>query len=465
MKNRLISFILAFTVLLVFQAVPVYGAQAGSAALDTEAPKTVCEADILIDSQSGQVLYEKNADKLLTPASMTKMMTALLTIEHYKGDLDHKITVPKEAVGITGNSLNIKEGEVFTVKQLLYGLMLHSSNDVAVCLAINVGGSVSGFADMMNARAKKVGAVHTHFINPNGLTDSHTHLTTARDMSKTATECMKNSTFRKIVGTSTYTIPATNKSKERHVKSTNMLLRGKKFKVKVNGETRYAKYKYATGIKTGLMNEAGYCFCGSATKNGTKLISVSMKGAEDQDRFADAISMFEYGFNNFHTEELIAKGASAGHVWIKYGHFTRVDTVVTDGAYVTLTSNEASDMATKKIVMKKGLTAPLSKGTKVGTVKLYENGEKVGTADVVLSKSVKKGGPWTAIYISDWTFIGGIIIIILFLILFIYFRKRGKRRRRKRDERMARMREERALEIAKERARSAKRSSDRDWPF
>jgi D-alanyl-D-alanine carboxypeptidase len=459
MRKRVISFLLAFTVLLVFQAVPVY------AAADDNSPQTVCTADILIDADSGQVLYEKNQDRLLQPASLTKMMTCLLAIEHYKGDLDQKITVPKQAVGIGGNSLDLKEGEVFTVRQLLYGMMLHSCNDVAVCFAVNISGSVSAFSQEMNARAREVGAVHTNFINPNGLTESSSHITTARDIALIAQECMRNATFRKIVKTAKYTIPATNMSKERKVKSTDQLLVGTKFSVTVNGTKRYAKYKYATGVKTGLMPTAGYCFCGAATKGDMDLIAVAMKGSADQDRFADVISMFDYGFDNYHTVQLLAKGDSAGHVWIKNGHYTRVAAVAENGAYVTLTSNEADDLATSRVVLKKGLKAPLKAGTVVGTVKLYEDGAKVGSADLVLAKTVTEGGPWSAVYISDPAFVGGLIILITVLILITVIGHHRRRRKKQREERRRREKEKRAMEIARERAAQQKRNNNRDWPF
>ena len=486
MKKRLLSIILILTVLLGYQAVPVFGTGAGvsgiagqaltaqvegssytqtAAAANTEdEPQTVCSADILIDAKSGEVLYAKNENAKLRPASMTKMMTCLLALEHYD-DLDQKVTVTSEAVGVGGSGMNLQEGEVLTVRQLLYGLMLHSSNDAAVCLAVDVSGSVSDFCDMMNARAKEIGATSTNFINPNGLTDSTQHITTASDMAKIARECMKNKTFRKIVRTKRYVIPATNKSAKRVMKTTNQLLIGDDYEVEVNGQTRYAKYKGAIGVKTGLMTGAMYCFCGAAKRNGVELIAVAMHGSKDQDRFADVIAMLDYGFANYHTATLYKEGEQCGHIWIKGGHVTRVPVVAKNGAYASLTESESDELADAKVTLKKGLTAPLKKGTVVGTITIYNNGEKTGTEPVVLSQDVSEGGPWSQIYISDYAFAVIVTVLVLLIIFRLTVVRRRRRRRAEREERRRKEREKKAMEIALQRRKERERANERNWPF
>ncbi|MEE3362572.1 MAG: D-alanyl-D-alanine carboxypeptidase family protein [Anaerovoracaceae bacterium] len=487
MKKGFLSIILTLTVLLVFQAVPVFGTETGAlpsgltyqcaetaaakdssgsapAATAEDTPQTVCTSDILIDAKSGEVLYAKNENAKLRPASMTKMMTCLLAIEHYK-DLDREVTVTKEAVGVGGNGMDLKEGEVLTVRQLLYALMLHSCNDAAVCIAVDCSGSVPAFCDEMNARAKEIGADDTHFINPNGLTESAEHITTASDMAKIARECMRNRTFRKIVRTKKYVIPATNMSPRRVMKTTNRLLSGSSFKVSVNGQTRSAQYDGAEGIKTGLMPGAKYCFCGAAKRGGVELITVTMHGAADQDRFADTISMLDYGFANYHTVTLYKEGEQCGHVWVKGGHRTRVAVNAKDGAFATLTASESDDLAETKVTLKKNLKAPLKKGDTVGTISIYKDGKKTGTAPVVLSEDVTEGGPWTQLYISDPMFILIVIVLALLIILRLTVIKRRRRRRAELAEKRRKDREKKAMEIALQRRKERERRDERDWPF
>lgn len=227
--------------------VPSFAAK--SAEIDwKDAPEMKGTSVIMIDAGSGDILYEKNSKEIREPASITKIMTGLLTIENM--DLDEKVTVKKDSPDI-GYNIGLKKGEVFTVEQLLYAMMMFSANDAAEELAIAVGGDIPSFSRMMNERARECGAENTNFTNPNGLNGvgQENHKTTAYDISLMAKEAMNNKTFRKLVTTKRYEIPATNKSDKRIIKSTNPCLK---------------KYKSATGIKTGTTSTAGFCFCGSA---------------------------------------------------------------------------------------------------------------------------------------------------------------------------------------------------------
>ena len=158
---------------------------------------------ILLDAQTGRVLYERNADQQSLIASTTKIMTALLVCE--QTNVLDRVRIPKEAVGIEGSSMYLKEGEVLTVQELLYGLMLHSGNDAAVALAIYCGGTVEGFAELMNDKAHRLGMKNTHFANPNGLDAPH-HYSTARDMAVLAAYAMENPIFAKTVSTKTVNV-------------------------------------------------------------------------------------------------------------------------------------------------------------------------------------------------------------------------------------------------------------------
>ncbi len=198
------------------QAVPAFAASADNLNLDAQAA-------IVMDASTGKILYEKDAYSKREPASTTKIATCLLALE--KLDLNQVITVKHDATKM-GNIMDVKKGEELTAEQLLYALMVYSANDAAVVLAEEMGGTVENFAKMMDAKAKECGAKSSHFLNPNGLNwqGQEAHLTTAYDLAVMTREGLKDKTFRKLVSTTEYTIPATNKSKARKLESTNECL-------------------------------------------------------------------------------------------------------------------------------------------------------------------------------------------------------------------------------------------------
>lgn len=265
------------------------------------APPVSAEGAILIDANTGQVLYEKNPDSKFEPASTTKILTALITLEKTK--LTDKVIVGNKPAFEDGSKIYTLEGEEFTVEQLLYALLLESANDSALALAEHVAGSKENFAKMMNDRAKEIGCVNTNFTNPNGLPDTN-HYTTARDLALIAAEAMKNPDFRKIVGTKTYQIPQTNKQALRNLTNHNKLIL----------PTRY-KYDAADGIKTGFTVRARHTFVGSATKDGHRLIAVMLKS--ENTYYNDVQNLFEYGFNNFSFNKILSKDNSFTNITIK----------------------------------------------------------------------------------------------------------------------------------------------------
>jgi len=451
MKKRLSYIIIAIMVLLVLQAVPVLA--------QNTLPNTDSQAALLIDAKTGKVLYEKNSNQKLQPASLTKMMTALLVVENL--DLDKKVTITAEAANISGNNMALKEGEILTVGQLLNALLIYSANDAAVALGIEVSGNLDSFIELMNTRAKELGMDSTHYISPNGLVESNNHITTASDLAILAKKDLNNKVIRQIVKKSKCEIPATNMSKKRTYESTNKLLYDKTTKVVINNVSRYLKYDGAIGVKTGYMNASGYCFVGAAERDGTEYIAVVLKAKDNNGRFINAIKMLDYGFENFYTSEMMKPGENCGKVKVKYGHKTHVQTQVKDGAYVTLPKEAAENLGDYKIVLNKDVKAPIKKGTVVGKVITYENGDKSGSADVIINESVETGGPWTALYISDLMFaiVGGLIALILILIITISIRK--KKLKKKREEAFRKEREKKAMEIAMEREEKEKR----EWRF
>ena len=247
------------------------------------------QSAVLMDADNGGILYSLDRDVQRYPASITKILTCLLVIENT--NMTDEVTIGEEAmeVAVEGNSnINPVLGEVFTVEQCLYMLMLKSANDIAVQLAIQVAGSVDAFADMMNERAAAIGCTGTHFTNPSGLPDDN-HYTTANDMAFIMRECLKNDTFRQIIATWEYTVPATNKTAESRTYENHNRL--------IDTSSEYY-YQYCIGGKTGFTNAAGRTLICVAEKDGRTLIGVTMLGSDRQD-FVDMGSLFEYGFNNF----------------------------------------------------------------------------------------------------------------------------------------------------------------------
>lgn len=243
------------------------------------APGVSAAQAILVDGQTGKVLYEKNADEKAYPASTTKIMTALLvleTLEEYDSPIDQKIAVPKEAVGVEGSSLYLKEGEKISIQDLLYGLMLRSGNDAAVALSIIASGDKDLFVQRMNEKAAELHCKNTHFINPNGLFDEN-HYTTVRDMSIIAREAMSHKAFRAIVAAKSWDA-GREESEFNHFYNKNKTVH---------------QFKGGNGIKIGFTKASGRTLVASAQRDGKEVICVVM-GAPNW--FEDAYTLMEYGF-------------------------------------------------------------------------------------------------------------------------------------------------------------------------
>lgn len=253
-----------------------------------EGPLIGAEGAVLMDFNSGAILYSKNIHEQLYPASTTKMMTALLTIENTT--MDEIVTFSHEAifnVDSDSSRIGIDEGEQLTVEQCLYGLMLGSANEVAYALAEHVAGSLDAFVDMMNERALALGCNNTHFVNANGLPDEN-HYTSPYDLALIARECYKNEAFANISGTRTYTISSTNiQSEERIMDNHHLMVEGFRY-----------QYPGFIGGKTGYTKSARQTLVSCAEKNGLRLICVIMK-EESPDQFIDTQKLFDYGFDGF----------------------------------------------------------------------------------------------------------------------------------------------------------------------
>ena len=257
-------------------------------------PEITASSYILMDYETGQILYGKDIDSQMFPASTTKIMTAILAIELSGGDLAQTVTVAKESIqGISkeDSQIALDQGEEISLENLLYAALLPSANDACNVIAQLFGGDdwLTEFPKMMTEKAKEIGAVNTNFTNTNGLHDEN-HYTTAHDMALIMSYALKNDTFRKFIATESHNIPATNKKKERdYINSTVELIKPK------------SKYYYANALggKTGYTPEAGNTCVSAAKKNGITLIAVVMKSSSTNSRFTDSVNLFDYGFNNF----------------------------------------------------------------------------------------------------------------------------------------------------------------------
>ncbi|MGM0846017.1 MAG: D-alanyl-D-alanine carboxypeptidase family protein [Bacillota bacterium] len=280
-KRRLRAFI--YTMIIMFIIFSSFNETAEAA------PSVSAQKAIVIDQDTGRILYEKDAHTKSRIASITKIMTAIIAIE--SGKLDEKATVSSLAVKTEGSSIYLQPGEKIKLEDLVYGLMLRSGNDSAVAIAEHVGGSLDGFVYLMNKKAEEIGMVNSHFENPHGLDDHENHLSTAYDMAILTKYAMQNAKFREVSGTKLHTSPDPQHEWDRKWRNKNRLLT--------------EKYKYCTGGKTGYTKRAKRTLVTTATKNEQNLIAVTLNGPDD---WNDHIQMFEYGFQNFDTVIAIPQG-------------------------------------------------------------------------------------------------------------------------------------------------------------
>lgn len=328
-----------------------------------EKPHTSARSAALYEARAGLALIGHNADERLPMASTTKIMTALVTLEQIAPDT--VVTVPKEAVGIEGSSLYLREGECFTVEELLYGLMLRSANDAACTLAYAVAGSVEAFADKMNERAAALGLENTHFENPHGL-DSEEHYTTARELTCLAAEAMKSDTFRTIVSTKTRRIGE-----------------GDSVRVLTNHNKMLRLYDGAIGVKTGFTKRSGRCLVSAAERDGVLLIATTIDAPND---WADHAAMLDYGFRTVECRTEAAAGDITYTVPVLGGKKSSVtvtnDTTFSHIAYKTDAPTE------RELKLTRFTAAPVKRGDILGTVVFYKDGERIATLPLRATEDV-----------------------------------------------------------------------------
>ena len=318
------------------------------------------EKAMVLDAVTGRVLYEKDADRQSLIASTTKIMTALIVCE--KCNVLDRMRIPKEAVGIEGSSMYLKEGEVLTIQELLYGLMLSSGNDAAVALAIYCGGTVEGFAELMNDKAHALGLRNTHFENPNGL-DAPGHYSTARDLAKLAAYAMENPIFCKTVSAKTVTVG------QRYLRNHNKLL------WQVEG---------ADGVKTGYTRAAGRILVSSATRQGRRLICVTLNDPND---WADHAQLLENGFSRYSLRRVLSAGERIAVLEVESGTASRVEVLAAEDFDFCLAENEVPVFSLPGPGF---VYSPVTQGAEAGFVYVLIDGCAVARVPVVYGNTIEK---------------------------------------------------------------------------
>ena len=364
MLKRIISICLAVVVL----AIPLKAnAKAKMPSLNLNAPSAV-----LIEADTGKILFEKNKDRERACASITKVMTLLLVMEALDSGqlkLDQKLTASAHAASMGGSDIWLEEGESMTVDDLIKATAVASANDAAVVLAEAISGSEDAFVDKMNKRAKSLGMKNTTFLNCNGL-DENGHLTTAYDVALMSRELIK---YPKIFEYTSIWIDN---------------LRGGKTQI-VNTNKLLKTYDGITGLKTGTTAEAGCCMSATAERDGLSLVAVVLGCKSGTERFKDAASLLDYGFANYTTQKLALPKNARDDVQVEGGMVKTIKVECSDPGDM-IVSRMATNKITSELKIKKKIEAPIKKGDRVGEVNYYLDGELLKNIPITAKESVDK---------------------------------------------------------------------------
>lgn len=374
---------------------------------------------ILMDAKTGKILYSKDAFKRRYPASTTKLMTAILTLENCK--LTDVATVSHNAIysiPVGYSHASLKEGEKLTIEQLLNVLLIPSANDAAIVLAEHIAGSEEKFAEMMNNKAKELGCLDTHFVNPNGI-HKENHYSTAYDLSLIGRYAMQFDDIMRIAKISQYTLPKTNKynKTDRIFNATNALID--------KNENYY--YEYATGLKTGYTDKAGSCIVSTAEKNGIKLIEVILGSESVTDRYKDCIKLFDYGFENYSYKNLVTSNDVIDTIEIKDAtkETKSLNVIAKDNIDILLKNTVDTYNLEPKIELKENLVAPISQDEVIGSISYEIDGETYST-DLIAEHTVIASNFETILFRALLIFL---ILYLLVIILKKLNRPKNKRKK------------------------------------
>ncbi|HAZ37528.1 MAG TPA: D-alanyl-D-alanine carboxypeptidase [Clostridiaceae bacterium] len=328
-------------------------------------PKLNCSAAVLIDQNSGRILYGKNSDKKLAMASTTKIITAIVAIE--KGDLGEKVCVSKKAVSVSGSTVGLKEGEKITLEELLYGLMLCSGNDAAIAIAEHIGGSADNFVALMNDKALKMGAYNTSFKTPHGL-DADMHFTTAEDLAFITAYAMKNETFSRIVSTKEISNGITGKFNRKYANINKFLYR----------------IEDADGVKTGYTGNAGKCLVASIKHPYGRYICVVLNSAN---RWNDAASLMKYAKENYSFIKIMGRDESLKQLRVYGGDKRYLNAKINDDLYIPVKEDEVNNLKVDAFIPS-AMFSPIEEDEIIGNIVVFINDVQIAKYPVYSDKKI-----------------------------------------------------------------------------
>ncbi|MBP2634867.1 MAG: dacB 3 [Firmicutes bacterium] len=334
-------------------------------------PALSAQGAVLMDAKTGQILVDRNMNKKLAPASTTKIMTAIIAIE--SGRLDEITRVSAHAAATRGSSLDLYPGQLISLRELVTGLLLRSGNDAAVAIAEHLAGSVDGFVSLMNQKAISMGAIHTHFENPHGLSAPN-HLSTAYDLAAITRYALINPTFSQLVSTKETAIEWLDRkgnSHNRNLRNTNKLL---------------WMLADADGVKTGTTNQAGPCLISSATRDNQKLIAVVL---HDHSRWYDSMQLLTYGFATYELYDYAEDGTIFTSLPIENGLSDMLDVWVAGPASLVVAAADRESV-TVEVDLPEKIKAPVYQGQKIGEIIFYSQDKAVKTVDLVAGNAVEE---------------------------------------------------------------------------
>ena len=427
-----------------------------STAAAASGPSVHGEAAIIYCETTDEVIWEKNADADMNPASMTKLMTCLLAIENLK--LDQVVEVTQEATEVIPTKIWLQAGEKVTVEDLLYGAMLESGNDAAMTLAIATAGSIEDFAKMMNKRAKKIGCTNTKFVNPTGLYGKGQH-SSARDMALIAAEAFDNKTLRNIAATVEYTMGKTNKSEPRVLVNSNKLLEGGEVEL-YSGNIKVKKYEGILGGKTGTTEEAVATMTVGMNYEGLELYAVIM-GTTMEERFSDMRKLLNYGKENVCPYVVFKKGDLFEEARLTYGATNKVASYASVSGIINLPEGASPALVTTKVVYDEDLRAPIKEGDRLGTVEIYLADEMVREIRLKAAADVEEGWFLSKYGITNSQTIlicSAVGLIVLFFVTIFALRAINRKKKKQR-------RQQRIMEAARRELEREQSMKQRGWPY
>lgn len=369
---------------------------------------------VLLENSTSKVLFEKDMNKKLEPASITKIMTAILAIENC--NLNDIVTVPYEAISNIPSGYSVaplQADEQISVDQLLRVLMVHSANDAANALAFHIDGSISAFAERMNAKLQALGLADSHFTNPSGQHDDN-HYSTAHDIAILMQYCMKNTTFKTYASLKSCNLSATNKSAERDFENTNPML---------NTSSSYY-YKPLVTTKTGFTSQAMFCLASFASYNNLDLICVILHADTSDIRFNETKNLFDYGFQNFAFKNIANKGDSVTEISVQNAteETKSLKLVLADDINTLVDTSKSFDNVSPQITLKNLPSAPVAQGKVLGTA-TYVIDDKSYVVNLLASHDVQLSTSRT--YFLQIILL---VIVVIVLILLLFFWNTGKKK-------------------------------------